>query len=60
MAIETKVVSATAGSGAGAVVSTFIVWLLGATIWDAGTGASDVDKAIAAVPTPVSANVTDG
>jgi hypothetical protein len=52
-AIETKVVAATAGSGAGAVLGTFGLWLLGVSVWGASGDAADVADAVAAVPTPV-------
>lgn len=52
--VESKVVSATGGAGAGAVVSSFIVWLLGVSVWHVSDAASKAGDAIAAVPTPVS------
>ena len=55
--VETKVIAATAGGGAGGVVGTFVLWVLGAWLWRAGWGADQVDAALAAVPGPVSALV---
>jgi hypothetical protein len=51
--VETKVVAATAGSGVGAILATFTLWLLGVFVWDVSADAAQADKAIAAVPTPV-------
>ncbi len=53
--IEAKVIAAAAGSGAGAAVGTFLLWLLGATVWGAPGDAGHVATAVAAVPAPVGA-----
>jgi hypothetical protein len=55
--IETKVVAATAGSGAGGVLATFTTWLLGVYVWGASPAADQAEAAVAAVPTPVAALV---
>jgi hypothetical protein len=54
-AIETKVIAAAAGSGLGAALSTFLLWILGVTAFGASSGADQVAKALAAVPEPVGA-----
>jgi hypothetical protein len=51
--IESKVIAATAGSGAGAAVSAFVLWLLGITVWHVPNTADSAGSAISAVPTPV-------
>jgi hypothetical protein len=51
--LETKVVAATGGSGAGATVATFVLWLLGVTVWGVSNSADHAGDAIAAVPSPV-------
>ena len=53
--VETKVVAGTAGAGAGAVVSQFVLWLLGCWAWGASWAAEKAVDAVAAVPGPVSA-----
>lgn len=55
--IETKVYAATAGFIGSSAVASFIIWLLGASLWGAGFGADKVNDAIAAVPSPVAAVV---
>lgn len=55
--IESKVVAAAAGGGAGLVASNFIIWLLGVTIFGASNAAEKAADALAAVPEPVSAIV---
>lgn len=55
--IETKVYAATAGFIGSSALATFTTWLLGAYIWDAGDAATQVDDALAAVPSPVAAAV---
>ena len=52
--VETKVVAGTAGAGAGAVVSQFVLWLLGCWAWGASWAADKAVDAVAAVPGPVS------
>ncbi len=52
--IETKVIAAMAGGGAGAAVASFIAWLLGVTIWHASNTAGQAAQAVEAVPLPVS------
>ena len=53
--IETKVYAAAIGGGTGGVLSGFLLWLLGASLWSGGWQAGNADKAISAVPSPVSA-----
>jgi len=55
--VEAKVYAATIGTGAGAVVSAFLVWLLGVLIWAAPNSAAGAAEAMASVPAPVSAIV---
>ena len=56
--VERKVWAASSGAGAGGVVATVLIWLLGATAWGGGTGAGEVEAAYAAVPAPVTALIT--
>lgn len=56
--IESKVYAATLGSGAGTILSGFLLWLLGITIWHSSSAATDAVAAVAAVPAPVAAVVT--
>lgn len=52
--IEAKVIAATGGSVGGAgVVSTFVLWLLGITVWGVPWTADKASEAIGAVPGPV-------
>jgi hypothetical protein len=53
--IETKVIAAAAGSGLGAALSAFLLWVLGITAFGASSAADQVPKALAAVPEPVGA-----
>jgi len=53
--IETKVIAATAGSGLGAALSTFLLWVFGVFVVGASSSADQVAKALAAVPEPVGA-----
>lgn len=53
--IESKVAIAAAGGGVGGVLATFLLWLLGVTLWHVSASAGSADLAIAAVPAPVSA-----
>lgn len=55
--IETKVIAAAAGSGGGAAVGSFVLWLLGVAAWGAPSAADHAGQAMAAVPSPVSALV---
>jgi len=55
--ISPKVWSAGIGAGAGTIISTFLLWLLGAFLFRAGSSADRVDNAIAAVPSPLAAVV---
>lgn len=55
--VETKVIAATAGGGAGAVVGTFLLWIMGAGLWHAGWSAEQAVAATSAVPGPVAALV---
>lgn len=52
--ISPKVVAASAGAGLGGVAATAILWVLGATFFDAGWSAANASDAIAAVPLPLS------
>lgn len=52
--VSPKVIASAAGAGAGATVSSLVVWVLGVTFWGAPTSAQAADQAIAAVPGPVS------
>lgn len=58
--IESKVYAATLGSGAGTILSGFILWLLGITFWHAGNAAGNAAVAAASVPAPVAAVVVLG
>ncbi len=51
--IEGKVWAATVGTGAGAMVSGFIVWLLGVVVWQSPFTAAGATQAVASVPSPV-------
>jgi hypothetical protein len=53
--IETKVIAATAGSGFGAALSAFLLWIVGVFAFGASSSADQVPKALAAVPEPVGA-----
>ena len=55
--VSPKVIAAAAGAGAGATISSLLIWVLGITVWSAPATAQSVDQAIAAVPAPVSAFV---
>lgn len=55
--VEAKVYAATIGGGAGAIVSAFLVWLLGVLVWDAPSTSAAAAEAVAAVPGPVTAIV---
>lgn len=55
--IESKVYAATVGTGAGAIVSAFVLWLLGVTVWGVAFTANAATDAIAAVPAPISGMV---
>ena len=55
--IESKVVAAAAGSGAGLAATAFVDWLLGVTVFGASNTAAKAADALAAVPAPVSAIV---
>lgn len=55
--IEGKVWAATVGTGAGAVVSGFVVWLLGVLVWQAPFTSEGATQAVASVPGPVVAIV---
>ena len=54
-AIESKVIAAAAGSGLGAALSAFLLWVVGVTAFGASSAADQVPKALAAVPEPVGA-----
>ena len=51
--VESKVYAATLGSGAGAILSGFLLWVLGVTFWHSSASAGDAVAAVAAVPAPV-------
>lgn len=51
--VEVKVVAGAAGAGAGAVISQFVVWLLGCWAWGASWSADKAVAAVSAVPAPV-------
>jgi hypothetical protein len=51
--IEGKVWAGTVGSGAGATVSAFTLWLLGVTIWHAPSTSEAAGIAVTSVPLPV-------
>ena len=51
--VETKVVANAAKAGAGAVISQFVVWLLGCWAWGASWSADKAVAAVSAVPAPV-------
>ena len=53
--IESKVIAAAAGSGLGAALSAFLLWVVGVTAFGASSTADQVPKALAAVPEPVGA-----
>jgi hypothetical protein len=53
--IETKVIAAAAGSGLGAALSAFLLWIVGVFAFGASSAADQVPKALAAVPEPVGA-----
>jgi hypothetical protein len=53
--VETKVVAGSLGSGLGGALASFIIWLLGAFVWDVGTSGADAARAAEAVPAPVTA-----
>ncbi len=55
--VESKVYAATLGSGAGAILSGFLLWVLGVTFWHSGSSATNAVAAAAAVPAPVAALV---
>jgi hypothetical protein len=56
--IETKVWAAVAGSGVGASVSAFLLWILGVTVWGQSNAADKAVNAITAVPAPVAGLLT--
>ena len=51
--IENKVIASAAGSGVGAALSGFALWLLGVLVWHASASADKATVAVAAVPEPV-------
>src|SRR5450756_15093 len=53
--IEAKVIAPTAGSGLGAALSAFLLWIVGVFAFGASSAADQVPKALAAVPEPVGA-----
>ena len=50
---ESKVWGSTVGGGSGAVLTSFVLWVLGVTIWNVSINADDAARAMAAVPLPV-------
>lgn len=55
--IESKVWAALIGAGSGTVISTFLLWLMGAAFWTGDWSNQGADNAILAVPSPLSALV---
>lgn len=55
--VEGKVWAGTVGGGAGTTISTFFIWLLGITIWNAPSDADGAHEALSAVPFPVVAMI---
>ena len=53
--IEAKVIAAAAGSGLGAALSAFLLWVVGVLGFGASSASDQVPKALAAVPEPVGA-----
>lgn len=51
--IETKVIAAASGAGAGAIIGSFLTWLIGVTVFGASATAQSAVLAVAAVPGPV-------
>lgn len=51
--IESKVAFGAAAGGIGGAVASFLLWLLGITLWHAPAAAGSADVATAAVPAPV-------
>jgi hypothetical protein len=54
---EAKVWAGTVGSGVGATVGSFVVWILGVLLWHASSDADQATSAIGSVPAPVAAMV---
>lgn len=52
--VETKVLTAVAGTFSGGVLSTFLIWILAVEFFHASTTASEAQNALASVPAPVS------
>lgn len=57
MAGSKTLTGGTVGSGIAGVFATVVVWLLGVTVWGASADADSYQKAVTAVPLPVSAVV---
>lgn len=55
--VSPKVVAAGAGAGAGSILSSFVVWLVGVLVFGGSPAASAVEATTAAVPLPVVALV---
>ncbi len=55
--ISPKIVAASAGAGAGAVVSTLILWIIGVVAYHIPADAESVSAAVAAVPSPITAAI---
>lgn len=51
--VEGKVWAATAGGTTGLIISTFLLWVLGVTLWGVSADALSATEAVAAVPAPV-------
>jgi hypothetical protein len=51
--VSPKLWTAAVGAGAGATVSTLLIWLIGAGVFNAGWTSERVNDAIAAVPFPL-------
>lgn len=50
---ESKVWGATVGTGAGYIISQFVLWFLGITVWGVSADALSAGEAVTAVPDPV-------
>ncbi len=51
--LETKVAASAAAGGVGGALASFLLWVLGVTVWGAPSAAGSADVATAAVPAPV-------
>src|SRR4029077_7560209 len=53
--IEDKVWASLIGAGSGTVISTFLLWLVGAAFWTHNWSTEGADNAVLAVPAPLAA-----